>query len=191
MNCRAGGARPAPCVAGGAEQTGPTSSVRWRMFMMIFRGLSAFPVMFAGQTDVHLPQSVQVRPSSSCFQVRSRMSSAPNFSAFHPRGRPSEGGRGLEGAEIDIGYGGQDVQVLRVRQVIEESEDYQDMVHQKIPCHNSPDSPVNHGAAWTDTKRAAAVSPPSAMRWRMCRTWKRQSPGSAGGSEWRQCARDR
>src|ERR1041385_8444963 len=55
----------------------PTSSRRSRVFIMISRGDSALPVIFAGQAEVHLPHSVQVYESSNCFQVRSVTSFAP------------------------------------------------------------------------------------------------------------------
>jgi hypothetical protein len=46
---------------------------------MIFLGSSTFPVVFAGQTDVHRPHSVHVYPFRSCFHVRSPISVAPYF----------------------------------------------------------------------------------------------------------------
>jgi hypothetical protein len=42
---------------------GPFSRILARMSMMIFRGDSCFPVILAGQTEVHRPHSVQDRES--------------------------------------------------------------------------------------------------------------------------------
>src|ERR1051326_8668903 len=55
----------------------PTSSRRSRVSIMILRGESFLPVMFAGQDEVHLPHSVQVYASNNCFQLRSNTSLAP------------------------------------------------------------------------------------------------------------------
>ena len=51
---------------------------------MILRGLSILPVMFAGQTAVQRPHSVQAKPSSNDFQLRWSTSLAPNCSASAP-----------------------------------------------------------------------------------------------------------
>src|SRR5690606_18646508 len=56
----------------------PTSTIRSRVSIMIFRGDSNLPVMLAGQTEVHRPHSVHVYASNKFFQVRSCTSLAPN-----------------------------------------------------------------------------------------------------------------
>src|SRR5437016_5531798 len=50
---------------------GALSSIRCCVAIMIHRGSRTFPVIFAGQTAVHLPQCVQGSPSRSCFHVKS------------------------------------------------------------------------------------------------------------------------
>src|SRR4051812_33349890 len=55
----------------------PTSVSLPRVSIIILRGDNSLPVIFAGQTDVHLPHSVQVYASIRFFQVRSVTSLAP------------------------------------------------------------------------------------------------------------------
>src|SRR6267143_5433563 len=52
------------------------------MSRTIFCGSSGFPVARAGQLSEQRPHSVQVYPSRSCFQEKSRMEAAPNVSLF-------------------------------------------------------------------------------------------------------------
>ncbi len=52
---------------------------------MILRGLSGLPVMFAGQTLVQRPHSVQANPSSNDFHESCSMSFAPNTSTSASR----------------------------------------------------------------------------------------------------------
>ena len=44
-------------------------------------GDSIFPVRFAGQTSVHLPQTAHANASSNCFWLKSFIREAPNDSA--------------------------------------------------------------------------------------------------------------
>ena len=65
-------------VAGTAGS--PLSDITCPTFNIISRGSRGLPVRFAGQTDVHLPQTVQASKSSSCFHVKFSINSAPTVS---------------------------------------------------------------------------------------------------------------
>src|ERR1051325_414037 len=64
----------------------PTSSKRSRVSIIIFLGDNFFPVIFAGQDDVHLPHSVQEYASINCFHDKSETSFAPKREGVSPAG---------------------------------------------------------------------------------------------------------
>ena len=60
----------------------PISVILSLVSIKIFLGESFLPVIFAGQTDVHLPHSVQLYELRICTQFKSSASWAPNFSVL-------------------------------------------------------------------------------------------------------------
>src|SRR5262249_27719679 len=65
----------------GGDTTGePVAAITSPTFSTISRGSSGLPVACAGHTEVHRPHTVHASVSSSCFQVKSSIFTAPNDS---------------------------------------------------------------------------------------------------------------
>jgi len=65
-------------VAGTAGE--PDSDITCPTLRIISLGSKGFPVKFAGQTEVHLPQTVQASRSTSCFHEKFSITSTPTVS---------------------------------------------------------------------------------------------------------------
>src|SRR6476619_5530125 len=105
----------APGTSGACSSTSPagsTPATASRRSMINSFGLRGLPVFHAGQTSWQRPHSVQLNRSSSCFFERSF---AVDLELLEVAARAVL-------REVDVGRGGDDVQVLGLRQIGEETE---------------------------------------------------------------------